>query len=522
MTATTSDTLGLTFRYNATTNTYSLSGGGKSASFGMAQFEGYDNLGDAHFARNTGNDGFDRLTLFNPDRLGSGTRYVTAGLWQRRTSGASATANSSFEFDSFVYGFPTAAAGVPRSGSATYDIDLFAVASPVGNFPRSVIGSGTFSLDFGQGLFAMAGEAGEYNNDVDYSSCCAAWRGSGYLSSSGGLTGNFAYAGRDRHNYQARISGALFGPAGSEVGGSLIGGDGGEATFSGIFAGTRERSGIDVSLHVLGEGNRSFYAGQNFTATLQSPGEPGLTGSSPYFPSTGGKITFADDRSVTYDPGITDERFAQVTFTQANLVASRSDSRITSYETNTANGNYQLELSRPGAGNPEIALTYSSFGHWQETRVSATGRQMLSMWFSYGVPTGDGTLPATGTARYSTIVRGSGERHSDAARLTVSGTSSIDIDFAAQKVTGTFDASALTATNERVALPKLTFSNILQSNGFFAYLETTPGQAPGSISGRLYGPGGEEIGGSFDLITRVTEGGAVDATYAGVFYGKRD
>src|SRR5690606_21969848 len=205
-----------------------------------------------------------------------GTKYITAGLWQRQTR-IDDDANA-FTFDSFVYGYPTTTAGVPRTGSATYDIDLFAVASPLGNFPRSVVGDGPFSLDFAQGLFAMSGEATEYNNDADYWTCCSQWNGAGYLASNGGLTGRFTYAGRDRFNYRADIVGSLFGPQGSEVGGTLLGGDGDEATFTGIFGGTRDRDGIDPILNVLGDGTRSFYTFRQYTVMTQLSGEGASTG----------------------------------------------------------------------------------------------------------------------------------------------------------------------------------------------------------------------------------------------------
>jgi hypothetical protein len=520
VTTTSVDTIQLTFSFDAENNVYTVSGGGNTSSFGADQFLGYDSAGDALFSRET-DDGFDLLTLFNPARMGGGTEHVTAGLWQRRMPNG--TASSNFEFDVFVYGFPTERSGVPLTGSATYDIDLFGVASPIGTFPRSVVGNGIFSLDFAQGLFAMSGEAGEYNNEVDYSTCCAEWRGTGYLASDGGLSGNFAYDGRDRFTYQATIVGNLFGPDSSEIGGSFIGGDGEDAIFTGVFAGTRERSGIDASLHVLGEAARSFYTIQGSTAAFQAPGEDSSSGGAYYFPASHGQIEFGSDRSVTLLPGITDDRYEDVTFTQADVVAERSDARFASYEVNNANGNYQLELFRPGAGNPEIELTYSSFGHWQETRaINDAERLTLSTWFSYGARTAVGTLPTTGTAHYSASILGSGERYTDAERLTLSGTSSIDIDFVAMRVDGTFDAVARTRSNETIDLPELTFGGAFEANGFNTYLESAPGHAPGFIRGSLYGPGGEEIGGSFDFMTRVVEGGEVDAAYSGVFYGKRD
>lgn len=509
----------LTFTYDAANNTYTLSGGGKASSFGPAQFLGYDSGGDARFSRATAN-GFDILDLFSPARLGGGTRYVGAGLWQNRTMNSNSI--DDFEFDVFVYGFPTVAANVPLSGSATYDIDLFGVVSPVGNFPRSVIGDGTFSLDFAQGLFAMSGSAGEYNNDANYHTCCAPWRGAGYLASNGGLSGYFAYDGRDRFSYQATVAGSLFGPDGSEVGGSMIGGDA-DFTFTGIFVGTRERSGIDSSLNVLGEGARDYFTTQGSSAALQRYDSDVSDSAAYYFPASFGKIEFRADNSVLLSTGISDPRHEDVTFARSDIVAAQSDARFTVYEVNNANGNHQLKLFTPGAANPEIELTYSSFGHWQQTRAIAEAqRHTLSTWFSYGARTAEGTLPATGTAHYNAIVTGSGERHGDMERLTLAGTSAIDIDFAAMQIDGTLDIAAWTTANQMVELPSLFFGAAFEGNTFNALLQSAPGYSPGSIAGVLYGPGGEEIGGSFDFFTRAFEGGPADASYSGVFYGTRD
>lgn len=521
VTATATARTDLTFRYNAGTGTYTVSANGAASSFGEAQRTGQNESGDITYRRAT-SDGFDILTLFNPATLGgAGTRYVTAGLWQRRVERAADTAD--FQFDVFVYGFPTPPSGVPVSGSATYAVDLFGVASPVGAFPRSVIGDGTLSLDFAQGLFAASGEAGEYNNDADYSSCCTGWRASGYLSSSGALTGNFGYDGRDRYSYQAAILGALYGPDGSELGLNLVGGDGADATFAGFLVGARSKAGIDVVLSALQRGERSYFTFQGTSVASRRAGQSAAESGAYYFPATFGRIEFGANEAVTPRFGISDSRFSDVTFAPGDRQGGESNTRFDVYRVRNANGDYRLEMFKPGPANSEIALTYSSFGHWQENRaIGDYADQQLSTWFSYGVRTAAGTLPKTGSAHYNAAVLGSGTRLTDFAALTLSGSAFIDVDFATATISGMLDADARTASQALIDLPQMTFRSTDNAYAFDTLLFNAPGHSPGSIRGSLYGPGGEEIGGSFEFYTRAGEGGQADATYSGVFYGKKD
>lgn len=505
----------LTFRYDAAAKAYSVSGSGVSSMFGTAQSLGDSEAGDALFTRQL-DGGRESLTLFNPKRIGVGTQSVSLGLWQRRTSA------SDLQFDVFVYGFPTRIAQLPVSGSATYDIDLFGVASPAGYFPRSVIGDGTFSLDFAHGLFAMSGQAGEYNNDVDYSSCCSTWQGAGYLGANGGLTGYFNFGGREGNTYRSSISGALYGPGAAEIGGTILGNDGTDATFTGAFAGTRLRDGIDASLTVLDQGARKYSSLQGTSVASQRTGATSSDSAAYYLPATFGSVEFDASGGVTPMFLINDPRFQNVTFLPTDRIAAQSDNRFDVYEVRNGDNTYRLEMFKPGTGNPEIALTYSSFGHWREDRpIGDAVRHSLSTWFSYGARTISGTLPSTGTAHFSATVLGSGERLADMGQLTLKGTTAITIDFAAARVDGTFNAAAWTAANEAINLPSMTFSATGNAYAFDTLLFDAPGHSDGSIRGSLYGPGGEEIGGAFEFFTRVSPGGPADAVYSGAFFGKR-
>lgn len=505
---------GLTFSYDANNNVYSVSGSGAASTFGQAQFIGNDSSGDAHFDR-----GPESLVLFDPQRLGHGTQNISLGLWQTRTS------DNDLHFDFFTYGFPTQAADIPLTGSATYAISLFGVVSPIGVLPRSITSTegSSFSLDFAQGLFAMSGEAVEHDTDTDNWTCCHSWRGTGRLASNGKLTGYFALQGRDDHNYQTSILGALYGPGGAEVGGSLHGVDKSGATFAGAFAGTHERDGIDISLSVLGGGARGYTSLQGLSVASQMTADATSSEAAAYyFPGAYGAVTFGADGSITPILNINNASFQNVTFQPGDRIAAQSDGRFDVYEARNANGDYRLEMFKPGPGNPEIELTYSSFGHWREDRaIGDIARQSLSTWFSYGVRPVNGSLPATGSAHFSATVLGSGERFEDMAQLTLEGTSSINIDFATTRIDGTVNAQARTAANEVIAIPTMTFDVSGNSYIFNTSLYSVPGRSDGNIRGSLYGPGGEEIGGALEFHTRAQDLSA-DATYSGVFFGKRD
>ncbi|MXO60690.1 hypothetical protein GRI89_14190 [Altererythrobacter salegens] len=503
----------LSFSYDPETKTYTLTDNGETSSFGVAEL--YDNgTSDTHYHIST-SDGFDALTLFDPKRLGLGMKYATIGLWQRRQEIDSDNAN--FTFDVFAYGFPTAASGVPLAGSATYDIDLFGVASPVGTFPRSIIGDGTFSLDFGQGLFAMSGEAGEYNNDADYSTCCSEWWGAGYLASNGGISGYFTYSGRENNRYQVSVTGSLFGPSGSEVGASLVGTGTFGSSFTGAFVGSRAHDGIDVALSARDTGARTYGTLIGTSTTTQHAGSPSSEAAGYYFTSTFGSLDFAADGSITPDMRIMNSRFVNVTFAPSDLLASQSDDLSDVYEVHNADANYRLQLFKPE--NPEIQLTYSSFGYWSEDRaIDDNNRQKQSSWFIYGVRTIGDTLPRSGTAHYDATVIGSGERLADREPLTLAGTTSIDVDFATTDIDGSLTAQAWTSSNQLIDLPDMDFHATGNAYNFDTYLNGVIG----SIRGALYGPSGEEIGGTFEFVAGNLSTATFDASYSGVFYGKKD
>ncbi|MCJ2183137.1 transferrin-binding protein-like solute binding protein [Novosphingobium sp. 1949] len=514
VTASTSARAALSFSYDAASDTYTVSSNGGTSRFGPAEYSGLDDAGQAQYSSTT-TGGLDKLTLLNRANIGDGTQYVSLGLWQRRDT------SEDLSYDVFAYGFATEPADIPLTGSATYDITLLGVVAPPNEFVHTVLGDGTFSLDFAQGLFSLSGDATEYNNDADYWTCCHAWQGAGYLSSSGNLTGNFAYDGR-YETYQGTVLATLFGPDASEVGGSVVGTNvDGTGSFSGAFAGTKASDDTDVNFSALDDGARSYYTLVGTTVAALFPGETSGEASAYYFPDDYGSVTFDDDDAITLVTGISDARYSDVTFTQADLVSS--DTRFAIYETSNANGDYRLEMFQPGPDNPEIQLTYSSFGHWTETRaIGNLSEQQVSSWFSYGVRTQADTLPATGTAHFDATVLGSGTRYADMAALTVTGTTAIDIDFAKETVNGTFDADAYTSANEKIDLPTMTFSSQGNAYGFDTLLMQTPGHSFGSIEGALYGPSGEEIGGTFEFYTPSALANEADASYSGVFYGKRN
>ncbi len=147
-----------------------------------------------------------------PTRGGTSGRftfqYVGSGFWQR-TSENSTTAEGIF--DAFTYGFPTALAAMPRTGKASFGIDLLGVISP----QDGVTGSGQMQVLFDTGTILISGS-------LDSS---AAVPPGGSFSGTAELGSGRTFTGDLRLNSIGEFTGSLDGgfycPQAEEVGASF-------------------------------------------------------------------------------------------------------------------------------------------------------------------------------------------------------------------------------------------------------------------------------------------------------------
>lgn len=168
------------------------------------------------------------------------------------------------------------------------------------------------------------------------------------------------------------------------------------------------------------------------------------------------------------------------------------------------------------------ATQYVGLGYLQRNLVSGGRQDTEFSIFTYGLDTPSGAVPRTGTAAFGIDVFGLASTPGYEPR-TFQGSGTFSTDFAA----GIFSAhSYLTETGlltgSGVSGGGIEFTSaghLSASNGTFSgnmLYEGFDSAVAGSLSGRFYGPGAEEIGASF-----AGENGD-GASVAGAFTGQRD
>lgn len=160
-----------------------------------------------------------------------------------------------------------------------------------------------------------------------------------------------------------------------------------------------------------------------------------------------------------------------------------------------------LRLYRAGNENPEIQLTYSSFGHL--TRAGPLGHLNFGdAWFSYGFKTKADDIPQSGSATYSGILYGFAVNADLGKQYDIEGSNSFFLDFSSQQASGTFNFVAVANDGTRTAIGTATFANseIGSMDGVqwpFGGALSGTGVEGGMVRGFLYGPRAAEIGGIF-------------------------
>ncbi|NJC35016.1 hypothetical protein GGR88_002530 [Sphingomonas jejuensis] len=187
-------------------------------------------------------------------------------------------------------------------------------------------------------------------------------------------------------------------------------------------------------------------------------------------------------------------------FTAADEV--ERDATVTVYEQVSGNRTDQLTLFNPGSGNPDMALSYTSYGAWT-TMTSGSGTADFDQrYFVYGVRQA-ASAPSTGRGSYTTSVNGMWATADGVYEL--GGISSLTADFSSMTVetnldlTGTMDGTTrslgMFAGTGSIAARGGSFS------GSFTHLngDDRGNLYTGGFDGAFFGPGGEEVGYSFSL-----------------------
>lgn len=185
------------------------------------------------------------------------------------------------------------------------------------------------------------------------------------------------------------------------------------------------------------------------------------------------------------------------TFAPADKVPAESDATYTVYRKVGSGTTETFRLLNPGAANPLIALTYTSFGAWRRSTPGAATTAVNDTYFVYGIKTAGADVPRTGTGTYTAALDGSFENRT--AVYALSGTGSFLADFAAGTIgfsatpVGTPGAGAPLAFGTINGSGPISFKNAsFKANG-------TNGSYAMDIAGYFFGPAAAEIGGTFRL-----------------------
>lgn len=210
----------ISVRYDAASRAYTVvHSDAETGTFTQANRNAAESTNVVTVYEKTSGNKTEQLALNNPGPANSeiALTYVTYGGWQAITDlGASLDVKTSF----FVFGIPTTAAQLPKTGSATYQT-LMTGQYADGNGVYVLGGSSSFAADFAAGTVSF-GMDPLGQNVVDGSILnFGPVSGTGTIN---GLTSGFdASSGlRPAGTYSVDMIGRFFGPAAAEMGASFL------------------------------------------------------------------------------------------------------------------------------------------------------------------------------------------------------------------------------------------------------------------------------------------------------------
>lgn len=484
----------LSFIYDATTRTYSVTEGSNNQSFAPGTKDAALSNSQITVYKRTSGTTTDTLTLTNPGTSGALTyKYVGGSYWQRTNDTSAAVSGS---LAAFTYGVETPDASLPRTGNAVYPLDLLGTSAYVDAIV-SLRGTGQMLVKFGSNSLTYTGTYIEVQPNGTSNNFPYGFTGSATISSSANqFSGPISVA----NGMTGTANGRFYGPAADEVGVS--------------FFATNPNAGISTVGTLLGRYQTGGISGISKKYLLSSVNGIYLNYS---VDSNNNFLAFGPNgfyivNSIEFDAASGNFTLVELggrtaVFSSANRNAAASTSVFDVYEKASGSTKETLTLLKLGASNTALALTYSSFGIWRSTDAAAVAGQTQVYYrpFAYGQPTPTGLMPTSGTATYNGILIGGGTSGTvGGPTYDLSGTTRISIDFAASTLLGDISPT-LTRVSDGTAtvLSKSHFfANLLSSPQFFSNIgPNTYGNDPlaisGAISGILFGPDASEIVGSF-------------------------
>jgi len=483
-----------TIVYEASSQKYTLTVNGRTQSFLQSDVDRTQSSAAVTVYVKTSGGTTDSLTLTNAGTSGRFTyRYVAGGFWQRTADGAASISGS---IDAVAYGVETQGASVPRTGYASYNMDLIG-AQTLADGVTGITGSGTLVADFAGGRLTTNGQIANASPTSPNR-----FSGTALLSSTdGSFAGTIGLNSATAVNYNGALTGRFFGPGAEEVGATFSAAANDGNIVVGALLGRRNNvaggnsliSNLTAAEFLNGDSARLDFRGLNTPVAVQARGTRTMV--------------------AYYDP--TQENYTVLLKDRSRVLAS------------TQLINTGLDPSSyAGVGS---AGSYASFeplfGYPPRTqylragRVFSTSPNYVFDDVVFGIATPNGTMPRSGTAGYAVNLIGSIAETGATNVRTIAGTGVIIASFASNSLSaqgtlsdyfpsfnppgiGTFSGSATIGASENSLSGTLGFSGI--------------GSYSGAWQGRFYGPAAEEVGTVFSLD------GAIGSVATGVLFGARD
>lgn len=227
----TGSTGAMTIQYDASSRSYTVSSNGRSETFSPSDI---DPVNSSAILDNY-KRGDNNLILFKPGTSAGGLNltYASYGAWQQSDRN---TSSLDIRQTFFVYGVPTQASDLPRTGTATYTalVDGFWATS---GGVYSLTGTGNLSANFSNNqLTASMNLTGQAipnlssSNQVLGSVSSTATINPNDASFSGTLSGS---------GYTGTLNGMFFGPQAAEAGGAFSIRNGAGSTANGVIIGKK-------------------------------------------------------------------------------------------------------------------------------------------------------------------------------------------------------------------------------------------------------------------------------------------
>ncbi len=478
-----------TIAYDAASKSYTVTANGKTQKFAPADIDSASSSATLAVYAHNSPSVQESLTLTRGATSGRFTyQYVGSAYWQRATTAGGGQGS----FDAFVYGKPTAAAAVPKTGSASYAIDLLgAGTTPLG--ASGITGSGTLDVTFETGKFVVSARMTQLYDSLGHDV---------QLQAQGTLGSDKTFHAPvtvlfDPDKFSGSLDGRFFGPQAQEVGGAWsltqFGGLGAVNSMVGTFMGRRDNSGGGGAGHFTTPATSFFLTGDGYSVTQN--------GTKASRKTIGGVEVHYAAGTDTYSASRGPLSFVGSQFSQDQI----SPTLRVSYASGASDLTGGLEIY------DDSALQYVRGGTW-----SRVGDANTVDSFVFGYQTAQ--VPVSGLAGYDLTLRGgylngsidsknnllfgSGTLVADlaAARFTLQGSATIDYAFGRDDVHGSFKGGGQIAAAKNLLSGPITFT--------FDSL----GKISGRVNGHFFGPKAEEVG--------LALGAAVgDQSLSAIFFG---